>query len=115
MTKKTHDLVVKLGEYQDRNGETKGRWKNIGSVLKMDDGGTCLVLDRTFNPAGVPNPEARDTVLVSVFPVDRDQNAASGATRSAQTRPQASGVAGSRPGARQASGGSESFDDDIPF
>ncbi len=74
MTHKTHDLAVKVGTYTDRQGNEKGRWKNIGSVLQMDDGGKVLLIDRTFSPAGVPNPDNRDSVMVSMFePKERDQ------------------------------------------
>ncbi len=74
MTKKVYDLAVKVGTYTDRQGNEKGRWKNIGSVLQMDDGGKVLLIDRTFNPAGVLNPDNRDSVMVSMFPPkDRDQ------------------------------------------
>ena len=68
MTKKVYDLAVKVSTYTDRQGNEKGRWKNIGSVLQMDDGGKVLLIDRTFSPAGVPNPDDRDSVMVSMFP-----------------------------------------------
>ena len=68
MTKKVYDLAVKTGTYTNRSGEEKGRWKNIGSVLQLDDGGKVLLIDRTFSPAGVPNPGDRDSVMVSMFP-----------------------------------------------
>jgi len=60
------DLMVKVGEYQ-KNGETKGRWKNAGSLMRSQDGSHFVILERTFNPAGVPNPENRDNVVLSVF------------------------------------------------
>ena len=73
MTRKVYDLAVKVSTYIDRQGNEKGRWKNIGSVLQMDDGGKVLLIDRTFNPAGVPNPDNRDSVMVSMFePRERD-------------------------------------------
>jgi len=31
-----------------------------------------MILDRTFNPAGVPNPDNKSSVLVSMFKADRD-------------------------------------------
>ena len=77
MTHKTHDLAVKTGTYTDRQGNEKGRWQNVGSVLETNDGGRVILLNRTFNPAGVPNPEGRDTVMLSMFePKDKDQQSA---------------------------------------
>lgn len=67
--KKTHDLAVKVGEYQ-KDGQTKGRYLNVGLVMKDDDGKTMILVNRTFNPAGVPNPEARDTVILSMFKLE---------------------------------------------
>ncbi len=73
-SKKKYDAVVKTGEYQI-NGETKGRYENVGSVM-MGDNGPYLILKRTFNPAGVPNPEDRDSLIVSFYePQEREQSA----------------------------------------
>jgi len=73
MAKIKYDLAVKTGEYQDGDGNTKGRYENIGKVIQGDDG-FYMILKRTFNPAGVPNPQDRDSVLVSMFePRERDQ------------------------------------------
>lgn len=69
MTKKIKDLAVKVGTYQ-KDGAEKARYINIGVILEKDDGGKFMLLDRTFNPAGVPNPDGRDTVMVSMFDVD---------------------------------------------
>jgi len=101
MTHKTHDLAVKTGTYTTRDGQEKGRWQNIGAVLEMDDGGRVLLLNRTFNPAGVPNPDGRDTVMVSMFE-PRDDNR--------QQQPQQSAPS---PAPRQHSGGVTQ--DDVPF
>lgn len=94
MAKKIYDLAVKTGSYTDRSGQEKGRWKNIGSVLQMDDGGKMILIDRTFNPAGVPFKDGSDQIAVSMFP-PKEQDQQPGAARSA---PAASAV-----------------DDDIPF
>lgn len=67
MSSKVYDICVKTGEYTDRNGQTKGRWKNVGAVMRGSDNNSFLILDRTFNLAGIPNPENRDTVLCSLF------------------------------------------------
>lgn len=59
-----YDLAVKTGEYTDRNGNTKGRYKNVGKVMRNDNG-QFMLLDKTFNPAGVPGDG--DMVMVSMF------------------------------------------------
>ncbi len=58
--KKIKDLAVKVGEKN---------WVNIGCIMEKDDGGKFMILNRAFNPAGVPNPENRDTLIVSMFDV----------------------------------------------
>ena len=60
MTKKVKDLAVRVGEKN---------WVNIGCIMEKDDGGKFRIMNRTFNPAGVPNPENRDTLIVSMFDV----------------------------------------------
>lgn len=98
--KKIKDIAVKTGEYQDRSsGETKGRYLNVGALMKNEDGSVFILLQRTFNPAGV-NSE-RDTVLLSCFDL-REQGEGGG------DKPPAS-----RPSA--ARGGAPAMDDDIPF
>lgn len=70
-TTKLYDLAVKTGEYQDRQGNTKGRYENVGAVMRNDNG-QFLMLKRTFNPAGVPGD--RDTVLISMFEPSQRKN-----------------------------------------
>jgi hypothetical protein len=71
-TTKLYDLAVKTGEYQSQ-GQTKGRYENIGAVMRGQDGGQFIMLKKTFNPAGVMGD--RDTVLISCFePRARDGN-----------------------------------------
>lgn len=62
---KLYDVTVKTGEYQS-NGETKSRYENIGTMMQGDNG-PFLIMKRTFNPAGVPNPENKDSVICSLF------------------------------------------------
>lgn len=72
MTRKTHDLSVKTGTYRDASGQEKARYKTIGALMQGDKG-PFLVLDRTFNPAGVPVEDGRDQIIVSCFePRPRD-------------------------------------------
>lgn len=65
-TRKLYDLAVKVGEYE-QNGKTKGRYQNVGAVMESDQGGKFIFLDRFFNPAGVPNPDNRANVILSMF------------------------------------------------
>lgn len=62
---KKYDLAVKTGSYQ-AGGETKNRYQNIGAVMEGDNG-LFVVLNRHFNPAGVPFKEGSDQILVSCF------------------------------------------------
>jgi hypothetical protein len=73
MSKKLYDAAVKVGSYE-KNGETKNKYKNVGVVIKSDKG-PYLLLDRTFNPAGVPNPDGKDSVLISLFEPREDKPA----------------------------------------
>lgn len=74
MAHKISDLAVKIGEYVDQQCQTKGRYENVGSLMQGDNG-MFLILKRTFNPAGVPNPEFKDSVIVSCFePQQAQQN-----------------------------------------
>jgi len=66
MAKKKYDLVVKVGSYQS-GGESKNRYINIGVMMEKDDGSTFILLERTFNPAGVPNPDNKENFIVSMF------------------------------------------------
>ena len=58
MTKKVYDLSVKIGEKN---------WLNVGAVLEKEDGGRFIILERTFNPAGVPNPDNKSSLIISMF------------------------------------------------
>lgn len=104
--KKIRDIVVKVSEYQDHNtGEMKGRYDNVGALFQSDsDGSFFIMLKRTFNPAGVPNPDNRDSVLLSCF-VPKDQQSNDG------------NQANSNVGQRYADqkGRQAPLDDDVPF
>lgn len=60
--KKVYDVVVKVGEKSDG----KAMWQNVGVVMKGDKG-PFLLLNRYFNPAGVPGNEGKASVLCSLF------------------------------------------------
>lgn len=113
MAKKIRDIAVKTGEYQDQSGQTKGRWQNVGSLMKNDDGGEFIILHRWFNPAGVPNPENKDSVLLSCFQLqDRQQGGQQGGY---QQPPQSQGGYGAPQGGQQYSAPPAAPSDDIPF
>jgi len=65
--KKIADLAVKTGSYQ-KDGETKNRYENIGSIMENENG-KFMIMNRTFNPAGVPNPDNKGSIIVSIFDV----------------------------------------------
>lgn len=71
MAAKLYDLVVKVSEYQ-QDGQAKGRYENVGSMMQGDNG-PFLILKRTFNPGGVPNPDNKDSVIVSCFEQQNNQ------------------------------------------
>ena len=95
---KKYDLCVVTGEYQNQQGETKKQYKNIGAVLSNDNG-FYMILDRTFNAAGLPNPDNRSNCIVNMFePKQQGQQ-----PTQQQAAPQ-----------QQAPEG-QAFDDSIPF
>lgn len=97
MAKKLYDVVVATRKYNDAAGQEKTVWENIGSVIQGEKG-PFLSLKRTFNPAGVPNPENRDTVAISLF-VPQETGKTGGNTSPANKPEQQNSVP----------------DDDIPF
>lgn len=71
---KIMDIVAKTGEYQDaQSGMTKGRYQNVGSLMAGDDGRQFIIMERWFNPAGLPNPQDRPSVILSLFEPNNGQ------------------------------------------
>ena len=75
-------LAAKVGEYTNKQGETKGRYVNLGAILDGQNG-EYLLLDPSVNLAGVlmqqriANPQkAGEKVLVSIFTDEPKQQAA---------------------------------------
>lgn len=79
---KTHDLSITTGTYTNSAGEKKYRSENIGNILS-DGEKRILVIKRTFNPAGVPNPDNKESVIVNVWPVKNKEEAKPKATQTA--------------------------------
>lgn len=98
-------LSAKVGEYQ-KDGQTKGRYVNLGVILSNSNGEYMLV-DPTVNLAGVlmqqrilaqsKGQTVGDKVMVSIF--DDSNRSASGGGY----------------GGNQSSGGGYGSDDEIPF
>ena len=75
-------LSAKIGEYS-KDGQTKGRYVNIGVVMQSNDGGEYMLLDPTVSLAGVmqqqntlaqqKGEQIRDRIMVSIF--EEQQNA----------------------------------------
>jgi len=67
---KLYDLVIKTGSYKNNQGEEKSKYKNVGACMEGQNGGMFLLLDRTFNPAGIGDGEA---CIISMYePTQRD-------------------------------------------
>jgi len=71
---KKYDLAVRVGSYVDSQGNDKSKWQNVGVIMEKDDGGQFILLNRTFNPAGVPNPDGKESVLISMFEPKQKNN-----------------------------------------
>lgn len=85
------ELAVAVASYEDRNsGQTKNRYKNIGVLMETENNGQVnrfLMLDRSFNPAGVPFKPGSDKILISMFdprPRDGQQGGTSDNQQSSQ-------------------------------
>jgi hypothetical protein len=112
MATKKYDLAVKTGTYIS-NGQEKGRYENIGSVFQGDNG-PFLVLKRTFNPAGVPNPDDKDSVIVSCFE-PRQYDRAQDQSQAPQNQGYPPPPPNNQPMGVQQGPTDNGFDSDIPF
>lgn len=66
MSKKVYDAVIAHSTYTNSSGEEKTKWVNVGAVIQTEKG-FVMLLDRTFNPAGMPDPDGRGNVLINLF------------------------------------------------
>lgn len=111
-TKVVKELAVAVAQYEDRQtGQTKNRYENIGVLMEStNDRGEVnqfLMLNRSFNPAGVPFKPGSDKILISMFdPRPRDGQQAGQQRSQTQQGEQAAAASGG-----QAAG----YDDEIPF
>lgn len=78
-SQKTHDLVMKTGEYTDRSGATRARTKNVGALYQREDGSMFLMLDSmivTMEAQYLCNSKREDRVMLSAY-APRDEKPAS--------------------------------------
>jgi hypothetical protein len=64
-----YNMSVKVGSYTDREGREKNKWQNVGVVLEGQYG-PYILLNRYFNPAGVPCDPTKDVIPISLFKPD---------------------------------------------
>lgn len=89
------NLVVKTGSYENKAGETVGRYKTIGHVHSGQHG-EYITLNADVNLAAFPRKEGDDRVMVSMY----DPKGKDGKEQKAPPKNK---------------DGSEGFDDDIQF
>lgn len=82
--RKTHDLVVSTGEYEDNHGQKKKRWRNVGMMLQDPESGNISIKVEML-PVGT-----EWSGWMSAFPVDRDAGGAAAAQDQNQASPQQS-------------------------
>jgi len=89
MTKR-YDVVARVGSYTDSSGQEKGRFENVGAVIMNQNGGFNLLLKKTFNPAGLAEPD-KECILLSLFEPKQQEQNQQAAPRSPARPPQRQG------------------------
>jgi hypothetical protein len=95
---KLYDVKAVIGEYQDsQTGETKKRYADVGVILNGEYG-PYMIMNRYFNPAGVPGDNAKGGIILKLFKNEPQQGqqmqdpAAMNPANSPQTMGQPSGA-----------------------
>lgn len=112
----TKRLAIKVGEFTNQQGETKGEYVKAGVILDGSNG-EYILLDPTVNIAGclakqnlmnhAAGKQVRDSVMCSVF-TDQPQGQQQGGAPQQQQQQ-------SQPNQQQQGASSNGFDDNIPF
>ena len=92
-----YDLVVSIGEYEDRSGNTKKKWLTIGKMFEGDRG-PFLVLEPHINIGALPRGP-KGSVVVNCY----------------EPKEQGGSVQKPTNGKKAGSGAGFGFDEDIPF
>lgn len=127
MSKKTHDLAVRVREYQAQDGATKAHWQNIGALMEDNEGRPFVMIEAWVNLAALPRREGASSVLVSCFePREQDGQRSSGNGARGPDRGAGGSLSRNGPGqrstgatARNGAAGRKSIEDElndeIPF
>ena len=104
------DLVIKTGTYTNKNGEEKGNYVKVGTILQSNDGGEYALLEPTVDLAGClamqnmmnhkAGKQVRSNLIASIFDRNKQQ-------QQAPQQPQQSQQAAPPP--------QDPLSDDIPF
>jgi hypothetical protein len=112
-----HELCAIVGTYRDAQGNEKKKWQKVGIEMETDQGGRFILLDRWFNPAGIPDPEGRGNVMLSLFDPKTGDGGAQGSRQGSSAGAPGGHPASSTDSAKPAAGEPprDDFTDDIPF
>lgn len=111
---KKYDVVAVVGKYIDQTGQEKLRYETVGAVIQNQSGGFNLLLKKTFNPAGLADPD-KESIILSLFE-PRPQNGQQAAGQQApRPTPNPSPMAANPRNYTQQAASTETFPDDIPF
>ena len=112
-------LAIKVGEFTNQQGETKGEYARLG-VMMDGQNGPYLLLDPSISLGGClakqnmmnhkAGKEIRNSVMVSVFDDSQQQQGGQQQAPQGQQAPQQQGGQQQTP-----SNNFDGFDDDIPF
>jgi len=119
-------IVAKTGSYQNAQGETKGRYTNIGIIMNNDNG-EFILIDPAVSLSGVlvqqniATGKNSDRVLCSIFDQDNQQQAPQQRQQPQQQpaqqpqQPQQQQQQQAPQQQAQGGGGAQGFDEDVPF
>lgn len=111
MTKR-YDVVARVGSYTDSSGQEKGRFENVGAVIMNQNGGFNLLLKKTFNPAGLAEPD-KECIILSLFePKQQEQQQRNNAAPAQRPNQRQGSMKDQAP---QYSAPTSDFNDDIDF
>lgn len=75
MASKTHDICIKVGEYE-KDGQKKSRTRTIGRLMKSDDGHPFILLNAeclSTQLFALSRKKGDDSVILSCFEAEAKQ------------------------------------------